>query len=286
MAQRERIERADRWTNTQHWEAWNLWDEVINWGEGVEEFSPVTLPTVQAGGVKGGLGGSTDLGKGGESVGKDGLLASTSISSQSLQSNYGLSSEDWEIYKTCYLNKKKKVRKDRTSRGEGEVRGQSSEEYVEVPEWGTFEGKASRVVMEGTEAGISMMDMLNGGEENVCEVGVNVEEVKGGGGKSTGNAVEYVVSQVGRTWLEPIQEEDLEEDEERDEELQEAEDTDAATVDSWQCMAAYVARIWLQTLQEDGPEENEEADVVFQQAEDADATTLVRFQCMVASEDR
>ncbi|XP_048854657.1 uncharacterized protein LOC125723416 [Brienomyrus brachyistius] len=140
--------------------------------------------------------------------------------------------------------------------------------------------------MEGTEAGISMMDMLNGGEENGCEVGVNVEEVKGGGGRSAGNAVEYVVSQRGRTWLEPIQEEELEEDEETDEELQEVEDTDAATVDSWQCMAAYVARIWLQTLQEDGPEENEEADVVFQQAEDADATTLVRFQCMVASEDR
>ncbi|XP_072565344.1 uncharacterized protein [Paramormyrops kingsleyae] len=140
-------------------------------------------------------------------------------------------------------------------------------------------------VMEGTEADISMMNMLNG-EENVCEGGVTVEEVKAGGEKSSGNSVEYMVSQGGRTRLEPIQEEELEEEDETDEALQEAEDTDAAIVDRWQCMAAYVARIWLQALQEDGPKEDEDTDVIFQEAEDADATTVGRFQCMVASEDR
>ncbi|XP_072565112.1 uncharacterized protein [Paramormyrops kingsleyae] len=171
-------------------------------------------------------------------------------------------------------------------RGDRLGRRYSMEEFSPVtPPTVQAGGVKGGFVMEGTEADISMMNMLNG-EENVCEGGVTVEEVKAGGEKSSGNSVEYMVSQGGRTRLEPIQEEELEEEDETDEALQEAEDTDAAIVDRWQCMAAYVARIWLQALQEDGPEEDEDTDVIFQEAEDADATTVVRFQCMVASEDR
>ncbi|XP_048868313.1 uncharacterized protein LOC125740749 isoform X2 [Brienomyrus brachyistius] len=33
MAQRMKIPKAVSWINDQHWGAWDLWDEVIDWGE-------------------------------------------------------------------------------------------------------------------------------------------------------------------------------------------------------------------------------------------------------------
>nr|XP_023654796.1 uncharacterized protein LOC111837179 [Paramormyrops kingsleyae] len=137
--------------------------------------------------------------------------------------------------------------------------------------------------MGWTEADMSVMTVLNGGEENGCEVGVNVEEVKGEGENRTGNVLGCIVSQGGRILLEIIEEEGPEEEEDTDLAFQEAQDADVATAERWQYMAAYIARTWLETSQGEEAEEDEENDVAFQEAEDAD---VVRLQVMVAHGER
>ncbi|XP_048868312.1 uncharacterized protein LOC125740749 isoform X1 [Brienomyrus brachyistius] len=184
MAQRMKIPKAVSWINDQHWGAWDLWDEVIDWGErkGLEECSPATPPTVQAGEVMAGLGGVTDWCKGGEGVR---VIGNAGIFSETLQENYGLTSEEWEIYKTYYLHKKKKVRKNRTSQGVGEVKGEVSGERVEVAERERHVGKISGVQVEGADQNVGINKMQNGSNGKQGEVGVNVKVVKVEGGNIT-----------------------------------------------------------------------------------------------------
>ncbi|XP_072564347.1 uncharacterized protein [Paramormyrops kingsleyae] len=176
MAQRMRIARAVSWTNDQYWGAWDLWDEVIDWGgkEGLEEYSPATPPTVQTGEVMGGLGGVTDWCKGGEGMSMKG--------SETLQSNYGLTSEEWEIYKTYYLQKKKKVRKNRSTQGIDEVKGAISGEKVELAEREKHVGVTSSVQVEAADLNVGINKMQNGSKGKQSEVGVNVKVVKVEGG--------------------------------------------------------------------------------------------------------
>ncbi|XP_072564351.1 uncharacterized protein [Paramormyrops kingsleyae] len=176
MAQRMRIARAVSWTNDQYWGAWDLWDEVIDWGdkEGLEEYSPATPPTVQTGEVMGGLGGVTDWCKGGEGMSMKG--------SETLQSNYGLTSEEWEIYKTYYLQKKKKVRKNRSTQGIDEVKGAISGEKVELAEREKHVGVTSSVQVEAADLNVGINKMQNGSKGKQGEVGVNVKVVKVEGG--------------------------------------------------------------------------------------------------------